>query len=51
MGELEKALEDAKSAVRQKTNKEAGMSIRTGELTETESLLREIQEQKKRSGD
>lgn len=51
MGELEKALEDAKSAVRQKTDKDAGMSIRTDELTETESLLREIQEQKKRSGD
>lgn len=43
-GELEKALADAKAAVRQKTLADAGMSIRTEELAETEALLKQIEE-------
>jgi hypothetical protein len=44
MSDLEKARTDAKAAVRQKTLADAGMSIRTEELTETEALLKQIEE-------
>lgn len=42
-GELDAAIADAKAAVKQKTFDDAGMSMRTEELTETEDLLRKIE--------
>lgn len=45
LGQLDAALNDAKDAVKQKTFDDAGMSMRTEELNETEALLRRIEQE------